>query len=127
MKFNTSSRLANLARISCAFDSSRVTSLTANLEGGNQLVLDFQKGSKFASFKEADMFQLFFAERYEGRYDDEPAKPGDHYFMTTDTEYFPSNKAEEAVAAFMVRLTADNPAEATGTGYRLEDFLEKDN
>ena len=43
--------------------------------------------------------------------------------MVMSTEYFAPEKMEAATAAFLVRLTSETPANITGMGQRLEDFL----
>lgn len=92
----------------------------------NQLILCSTK-PKFYGFKETEMYELTFGEYFQGSYlGNHPDEENQCHYMAMNTEYFPLDRAEEALAALLMRAKSDEPFKASNLGYRLEQFCEKE-
>ncbi len=99
----------------------KIQSLVATFENGDQLSLELEKQAQYGTYLPADIWVLTYAERYEGSYDGSTSEG--HYFMTTQSEYFPADKAALAKEAFDIRLLSTTPAKSSGRGLRMREFL----
>jgi hypothetical protein len=107
--------------MSNAQQTQKILSLVATFENGDQLDLTLEKQAQYGTYLPADIWVLTYSERYEGSYDGSTSEG--HYFMTTQSEYFPAEEPALAKAAFNIRLLSNTPAKSSGRGLRMRDFL----
>lgn len=100
--------------------------IETTFKNGDKLSLELCVGTKFYKLEQGDVFQLTYAERCEGSYDDKPAAPGVHYYMTCNTEYFPVTQEGLglALAAYMHRLVNNKAFESSGLGVPLKEIFK---
>lgn len=107
----------------------KIKHIEAVFDNGDKLILTL-KQVKFFGYTGNTLYELFYAERVEGRHDDDLIgdilNDGDHYFNVHQTEYFPETQFDKALYAFNTRLECIDPTSATEQGFSIDDILEKE-
>lgn len=92
-------------------------------QNGDQLALD-RELTHFAGHEPAVLWVLTYGERVEGRYGETEFTPGEHHFMTTNTEYFAQDQGLVAIRAFNQRVRSYSPAASTTWSQPLSELLK---
>lgn len=99
---------------------------TATFVDKSQLIFEI-KENHFYGFLPTKMIQIFYAEHYSGTYGgDSDDEENQCHYMVWQTEYFPLDKVTEAWKAFVNRLKSAEPWKATGDGFQLHDFCQRE-
>lgn len=94
-----------------------IKEMSATFENGDKLILTL-KELKFAGYNFRKLWELFYAEKF--------MEHGNACYNAIQTEYFPEDCASQAIQAFNIRRTCNNPIHESDQGYDLNKILSID-
>lgn len=111
-------------------DIANFKDLEVTFANNDTLVLRLVKGTKFYGHLKGDILELSYGEHHYGEYGSVGMEVDKtkHYYMATNTQFFPLTEFRIAVAAFFERMNSKQPYKCSEIfhSYRLEECLPVD-
>jgi hypothetical protein len=111
-------------------DYKRFDELEMKFSNKSKLTLKYVKSTKFYGFLPGDLLELTYGEHHYGEMGDvnQETDESKHYYVGSQTQFFPVNALKEAIAAFFERMNSNEPWKESRIfpSYRLEQCLTED-